>query len=429
MKRYGMLVALVGVGALATTRDAGACGGCFAPPGSVQVVTDHRMVLSLSPTQTILWDQLRYSGQPADFSWILPIRNGAGVRIELGDDQFVSVLDNLTAPVLEPPPRPYPPYCGVTEEDRQTPSAGAAAADAGTSVQVLQESVVGPYQTVTLHGDDPTALRTWLQTNGYNVPAPTQPVIDYYVGLHLDFVALRLRPGEGVSAMQPVRITSPGYNASLPLRMIAAGTANKVGLLLMVVASARIEAMNFPNGEVAQDSLTFDFDHPSDPTTDLRTAFDTLNHASGGRAWVTESAQQFQEQSIVQPLQFRGGGGADDVRLAFQGIGTGAVVTRMRADLAASALDADLSLGASDRPLRERTYQYGHVLHTPPPYPPCGSAVFGTPIDPTGHTTSACSAQPGGSSARSGGGLVLALGAAFAAVRRMRRRDRHSPKA
>src|SRR5581483_9636402 len=128
--------------------------------------------------------------------------------------------------------------------------------------------------------------------NGYTVPAATQPVIDYYVGLHMDFIALRLRPGEGVSAMQPVRITSPGYNPTLPLRMIAAGTANRVGLMLMVIAASRIEAMNFPNGEVASSDLTYDFNHPTDPASDLRAAFDAHNRAGGGRVWITESSQQ-----------------------------------------------------------------------------------------------------------------------------------------
>ncbi|MEO6572799.1 MAG: hypothetical protein ABIP89_03090, partial [Polyangiaceae bacterium] len=49
----GLLVALavVAVG----ERDASACGGCFAPPESDSVVTDHRMVLSVSPQQTTLY--------------------------------------------------------------------------------------------------------------------------------------------------------------------------------------------------------------------------------------------------------------------------------------------------------------------------------------------------------------------------------------
>lgn len=49
--------------------------------------------------------------------------------------------------------------------------------------------------------------------------------------------------------MQPVRVTMEGYVPRLPLRMIAAGVADKVGLSLVVFSDARIEASNFPNGE------------------------------------------------------------------------------------------------------------------------------------------------------------------------------------
>ena len=48
--------------------DAAACGGCFPPqppPGEpVSLVTDHRMILSVSQKQTTLYDQIQYSGSP-----------------------------------------------------------------------------------------------------------------------------------------------------------------------------------------------------------------------------------------------------------------------------------------------------------------------------------------------------------------------------
>src|SRR5579884_3324854 len=50
---------------LVAERDAKACGGCFGPPTETDdVVTDHRMVLSVSPQQTTLYDEIKYSGTP-----------------------------------------------------------------------------------------------------------------------------------------------------------------------------------------------------------------------------------------------------------------------------------------------------------------------------------------------------------------------------
>ena len=81
----------------------------------------------------------------------------------------------------------------------------------GNGVQVLSASVVGPYDTVTLKSSNPTALVVVrLNANQYDIPSSTDPIIQAYVSAGFDFIALRLAPGEGVQAMQPVRVTTPG---------------------------------------------------------------------------------------------------------------------------------------------------------------------------------------------------------------------------
>ncbi len=58
--------ALALVPALLASNDARACGGCFHVESQTEstVVTGHRMAFALSPTHTVLWDQIQYSGQP-----------------------------------------------------------------------------------------------------------------------------------------------------------------------------------------------------------------------------------------------------------------------------------------------------------------------------------------------------------------------------
>src|SRR5947208_16783776 len=96
----GLVMVLVATGLLSRATEGRACGGCFSPPGAVQIVTDHRMVLSLSSVQTTLWDQFGYRGDPAEFSWVLPIHNGPEVQVAVADNTFLALLDNLTAPVV-----------------------------------------------------------------------------------------------------------------------------------------------------------------------------------------------------------------------------------------------------------------------------------------------------------------------------------------
>src|SRR5262249_11992085 len=64
-----------------------------------------------------------------------------------------------------------------------------------------------------------------------------------------DFLALRLLPGQGVAAMQPVRVVSTGADPTLPLRMVAAGGGADVKVLLWGISEGRYEASNFSNTE------------------------------------------------------------------------------------------------------------------------------------------------------------------------------------
>ncbi len=393
LRPVALSLTLLGLGLALAPTDARACGGCFAPPGAAQVVTDHRMVLSLSTTQTTLWDQFQYSGSPEDFSWILPIRYTDSTRVQLASDDFLRLLDNVMLPALQQPAPPgYEPGCMPPYElDRASPGVYDAAsfADAAidTGVTVLREEVVGPYAVAIVRGTTGMGLRDWLRMNGYFVPTAVEPVIEYYLGLNMDFVALRLRAGKGLNRMVPVRVTLDGYQPRLPLRMIAAGVADRVGIALTVIAPSRVEAMNFPNLELTDNDFVYDWRAP--PTDYARVfvnTYDARNRAAGDRLWLTESSMDQARDnlaSLAARLPPRDGfappdGGtamttsspANDVNVAFTGLGATARVTRMRADLSVRALDRDLDLAASDRGVRERFYQFG-VERNRPTYAAC----------------------------------------------------------
>lgn len=396
--------------------NAEACGGCFAPPGAIQTVTDHRMVLSVSSRQTTLWDQFSYSGQPSEFSWILPVRNGPNVEIKLADNRFMQLLDNLSAPTLTAPQRPFR-GCDVPGEALGAVAPQADAGRTANGVTVHREEVVGPYAIAIVGGTDAMAIRNWLRDNGFSVPAALDPVIDHYVSMRSDFVALKLRPGATLNRMSPVRVTVPGYAPTLPLRMVAAGIADKVGLTLLVLANSRFEATNFPNGEVSENDLVWDWNaNPMQvPADDFRAAERAIFTRTAGRAWITESAMPqnlnslrnlamnarfaIQSSGPVCPPSTSGDegtqdGGASgemsciepdpvtDMNVALSGLRNGDItLTRMRAELSAALLDRDLQLGPSAVPsTRDRNYRYGTIRNAPPEPPPCGIA---NPTQPT----------------------------------------------
>lgn len=238
---------------LADGHSARACGGCFHPPTEVTVVNEHRMVFSIGKTQTVLWDQIKYGGDPKEFAWVLPVR--PGTKLELSHDDFMVALDEYTQPVITgptPPPSKGSAFgCGSSSSTTldSVPNSG---------VTVVSEQVVGPYEVATLRAIDSGALEAWLKAHSYVIPPAVQPTVDSYVKEKFDFIALRLLPNKGIGAMQPVRVVTQGADATLPLRMVAAGVGQRVGILLYVIGEGRYRTTNFHDVTVKDSQLVWD---------------------------------------------------------------------------------------------------------------------------------------------------------------------------
>ena len=133
MRRGNWLLGVMAAGAFfaAGERGAAACGGCFTapppPPPSPRppsVVTDHRMIVSISQGQTTLYDELRYSGDPESFAWVLPISGTA--KLGVSSDGLFSTLEAMTQVTVIPPPLncPLPPSSCAQRPRRPHSDAG-----------------------------------------------------------------------------------------------------------------------------------------------------------------------------------------------------------------------------------------------------------------------------------------------------------------
>jgi hypothetical protein len=323
-KSASLLALLVGSTALlALPRRADACGGCFheEPPTPTSqtnsVVTDHRMVVALSSTATTLWDQIEYVGDPTEFAWVLPIRGS--VVVGVGSNSFIDSLDTATAPVVVAPAVKCKPYfngyggdysssnsgcgCASTSSEDMSASPGSsmdtgAVFDPDTGVVVTGQSVVGPYETVQIHGTDPGSIVGWLRAHKYAVPTDIEPILKKYVDEGFDFVAVRLRPGKGVHAMRPIRVSWKGATPSLPLRMVAAGVGANVGIKLFVIGDGRWRAKNFATYEIDPGMLSWDFQIGRSTYTDVRKQ---LANGFAGRAFAMEASLQLSAGVVPPP--------------------------------------------------------------------------------------------------------------------------------
>jgi hypothetical protein len=434
---------LAAMAAAAIERPARACGGCFSPPRQVTVVTDHRMAFSISPQQSVLWDQIKYSGEPQDFAWVLPVMPGA--QVQLSHDEFFAALDTMSDPVITGPS----PGCGPSGGGcGSTFGASASLAEplppGGGSVQVVSQSVVGPYDTVTLHSTDANALYDWLQVNQYDLPDSIRPVVDAYVAGGFDFIALRLAPGQGVQAMQPVRVVSPGAGLTLPLRMVAAGVGAHVGVTLYVIGEGRYEAQNFPNATFDDSKLVWQH---AQGISNYEPLSETIMQGGGGRTWLTEfsapaslgplacGSESYAYAHTLGGLYFAQcrcaatNGGADsgadggtascdafdDLDVALTGIDPqSAWITRMRAILPSDALTGgDLVLQAT-APQSQVSNQHTALVYDDPSYSPCGNRQ--------GNSGGGCAAADAGPTAWSRWLLAASLGLFGVVIARRRAR-------
>jgi hypothetical protein len=400
-------VALVAV----TARDSQACGGCFIRPSSQvgTVVTDHRMIFAVSPTQTTLYDQIQYSGSPSDFAWVLPIHGQVGLGVS--SDLLFSVLDQRTQTTILAPPYPCP-TCNCTRNAAVGgPSFSGGAADAATDggVTILAQQVVGPYATVQLHPNstsDTAALTSWLQANSYAIPASVDSIIAAYVQEGFDFLAIKLVPGLGVQSMRPISVTSTGAALSLPLRMVAAGTGATVGITLWVVATGRYEPQNLPFFTIAASDVVWDWGRSGSNYSTLRAQ---KEQEFNNTAWQIESSLDLSpysvESSVLQdptaaayaPIPAGDGGPgltalevrSQDLNTLFPLGGNSVRITRMRADLSQAALANDLVLQASvDQSSLSNIYQTTLSINANCPYCPCDGGTGSSSGPPFGGASS-----------------------------------------
>jgi hypothetical protein len=368
---------------LAGQRQASACGGCFQPTQTISDITDERMLLSVSAAQSTLYDQITYSGSPSSFAWVLPIHGT--VTVGLSADVLFNSVDAVTRTQINPPPQNCPsPNCGARKAGAPAPAAGGATTAPMGSVTVLAQANVGPYATVQLHSTDSSALDAWLAQNGYNIPAAVQPILDAYVKEGSDFLAMKLLPNQGVQAMRPVRVTTPGAGLSLPLRMASIGTGAVTGITIWVVADGRYEPQNFPVFHIDDSQLVWDWSSNISNYSTLRLQRESALKNAG---WEIESSIAVNEQVIKNVIMSGGqyygnglgpgaapvnatqdylpigsadaGAGAggyesadqvrdDDINTLFAGLtGSTVRVTRIRSDIAQTAMTADFVLQAA----------------------------------------------------------------------------------
>ncbi|HEY5922062.1 MAG TPA: DUF2330 domain-containing protein [Kofleriaceae bacterium] len=231
----GLSLVTAGAVLVAQTPVAEACG-CLSPPavteGDYAVnQSAEQIIFEVEPGWVTAHVLIKYAGDPASFAWIVPVPEVP--ELAISPVSAFGLLDQLTTPdisIVNDNICPISewrceyrsePYCGgLTGASEDQSGGGASASDAGAGapgdngVTVINEQVIGDYQTVTFRATEAALATQWLRDNGFIVNQTTSIYMESYVQANMVFVAAKLVPGAGVKAIKPLKMR---YRAAYPM--------------------------------------------------------------------------------------------------------------------------------------------------------------------------------------------------------------------
>lgn len=239
---------------LAVPAVALACGGCFFPGAnaSAPVLQDAERILFVRDAKTkksTVWVEIRYSGPPGQFGWVLPLPKVP--KLGVGSSFLFDQLQDATAPRVALTPRSSEGCsfagsdsmafgCGDSSAATSGGAAFAPEAAKGTNgVTVLQSEQVGPYDTKVISGTTADGVLAWLTERGYGIPATAKGILADHVKQGHVFVAVKLSAGAGVREIKPIELTMDDAEPCVPLRLTSIAAVKDTAVQVWVAGPGR----------------------------------------------------------------------------------------------------------------------------------------------------------------------------------------------
>jgi hypothetical protein len=276
-----MFLLAAGIMAAGWPREAEACGGFFCSRIPVDQ-SGERIIFTVDGGRVEAHVQIQYVGDAQDFAWIVPVHGMP--TLSVGAPAFFTYLAQVTQPQFRLTwegscASPFSVFAdGAT--------GGPVPTDAGSpGVEVLQQSQVGPYDSVILSATDAAALKTWLTSNGYDISATADSAIEPYVGQGYNFVALKLQKDRSVGELRPIVLGFEGTRPCVPIRLTAVAAQPNMPIIAYVFAAARAVPVNYRHVLINETRI----DWLSGGANYTQVASRAVDEA-GGRAFLTELA-------------------------------------------------------------------------------------------------------------------------------------------
>lgn len=205
-----------------------------------------------------------FKGNFRDFAMVVPVPvvlNKSDIKVV--DQQIFNTLNEYSQPRLveyydQNPCNRYEIY---EDAVKSVPSSGLRKKDNADEkehalgVKIEAKYLVGEYDILILSANQSTGLKTWLNENGYKIPAGADEVLEPYIKSNLKFFVVKVNEQEKKKLpgnfLRPIQISFNSPKFMLPIRL---GMANADGDQDMIVyaftKSGRIECTNYRTVEL-----------------------------------------------------------------------------------------------------------------------------------------------------------------------------------
>lgn len=202
-----------------------------------------------------------FKGNPKDFAMVVPVPvvlNKSDIKVV--DQQIFNTLNDYSKPRLVEyyDQNPCGQYNfddrlrgkvpGVQMSEKAVTADAAKRKDLGVKVEA--KYLIGEYDILILSAKESSGLKTWLDENGYKIPASADEVLEPYIKSNLKFFVVKVNEAEKKKLpgnyLRPLQISFTSPKFMLPIRL---GMANADGDQDMIVYAftkkGRIECTNY----------------------------------------------------------------------------------------------------------------------------------------------------------------------------------------
>jgi hypothetical protein len=263
MKRQVFGVTLASLVVWSTPSILGFCGFYVAKADTKLFNKASQVVLVRDGDRTVMTMANDFKGDLKEFAVVIPVPTFLQrEQIHVGDKALVEHIDAYSAPRLveyfdENPCTPPVMYSRAVPMAAPAPNRAAARANS-LGVTIEAQYTVGEYDILILSAQQSSGLETWLNENGYKIPAGASAVLSSYLRQNMRFFVARVNVTQqaklGFSYLRPLQVAYESPKFMLPIRL---GMVNADGpqelFVYALTRNGRVETTNYRTVKLPSD--------------------------------------------------------------------------------------------------------------------------------------------------------------------------------